>query len=152
MTTHSSPTCSVPCTEPSDVANGCCAPSSQYCAPDQASTRNSEKIAGTASVTSGAAVFACAACCAIPLMFPAVASTSAGALLAWVGRGSFAVTVIAIVTVAASWLWLWRRAAKNEARVSRATVKLMALATLGVVAAVVGRPIGEVLLSRFAGL
>lgn len=94
------------------------------------------RIAGAATVTSATAVIACAACCLLPLAFPAIAATAmAGGLLAWLAGAHVWLTVLAVFAVAGAWLWVWRQSLKHKARLASSTLWLMSLASLVLVLA-----------------
>jgi len=112
-------------------ATECCGTCSVPVSPVKAA-----RIAGVATATSATAVIACGACCLLPLAFPAVAATAiAGGLLGWLAGAHVWLTVLAVVAVGGTWLWLWRQSVKRKARLANSTLGLMGLASLVLVLA-----------------
>lgn len=96
------------------------------------------RVAGAAAVTSTTAVVACGACCLLPLAFPAIATTAvAGGLLGWLAGAHVWLTVLAVCTVLAAWLWVGRQSVKRKARPAGSTLGLMGLASLVLMVALI---------------
>ncbi len=97
---------------------------------DQSESSPTQKSAlGALSTVVATGALACGVCCVLPFAFPAVALTSAGGLLAWLGRAHGWFTGIAILVVLSGWIWIWRQAASRRARASRSALRLMMIAT-----------------------
>lgn len=91
------------------------------------------KFGGTTSAMAAVAL-ACGVCCVVPIALPGVALGSFGAALAWLGSAHAAVSTIAAVLVLAAWIWVYRDATRRKARPAPATLWLMGVASLVLVA------------------
>ncbi|MFC3715557.1 hypothetical protein ACFONC_05260 [Luteimonas soli] len=76
------------------------------------------------------AALACGVCCVLPIALPAIALTTAGSVLAWLGSAHAWATGLAVVLVLAGWLWTWRQSLKSKAWPASTTLWLMGTATL----------------------
>ena len=81
-----------------------------------------------ALATSGGAL-ACAACCLLPIAFPAIALAFGGALLAWIDVATEAMFIAALLSVLGSWVWIAYRARSSGKRTPRTTLVMMSAAT-----------------------
>jgi hypothetical protein len=95
------------------------------------------RLAGAAMGSSAAAVLACSACCVLPLMFPAIAASASGGIIAWLAGAHHGITAAASVIVVIAWLWVWRESAKRKARPAAFTLTMMSLASISLIAALV---------------
>jgi len=67
-------------------------------------------VSGGAVAASGTAVVACGACCALPMIFPALALGTSGAVLAWLADAHGWLSLVAALLVGSAWAWaVWRR-------------------------------------------
>lgn len=90
---------------------------------------------GVTAATLATVALACGICCVVPIALPGVALGGLGAMLAWVGNAYAAVTAIASLLVVAAWIWVYRDATRRNARPAAATLWLMGLASVVLVAA-----------------
>jgi hypothetical protein len=75
------------------------------------------------------AATACAAVCVAPLVLPAVVLAGMGTMLAWLAGAQGWMTGLALLTVAAAWLWVWREAGRLGMRPSPSALHFMGVAT-----------------------
>ncbi len=75
------------------------------------------------------AAIACAAACVAPLALPAFVLAGTGAALAWLAGAHGWITGLALLTVAAAWLWIWREMRRSGMRPSPSTLRFMGVAT-----------------------
>ncbi len=82
----------------------------------------------TALATSGGAM-ACAACCVLPVAFPAIALAGGGAVLVWIDAATKVMFVAALLSVIGAWGWVVYRARSTGKRTANATLVMMRIAT-----------------------
>ena len=82
----------------------------------------------TALATSGGAM-ACAACCVLPVAFPAIALAGGGAVLIWIDAATKVMFVAALLSVIGAWGWVIYRARSTGKRTAKATRLMMQVAT-----------------------
>lgn len=82
----------------------------------------------TALATSGGAM-ACAACCVLPVAFPAIALAGGGALLIWIDAATKVMFVAALLSVTGAWGWVIYRARSTGKRTAKPTLLMMQAAT-----------------------
>lgn len=82
----------------------------------------------TALATSGGAM-ACAACCVLPVAFPAIALAGGGAVLVWIDAATKVMFVAALLSVIGAWGWVIYRARSTGKRTAKATLLMMRIAT-----------------------
>jgi hypothetical protein len=75
------------------------------------------------------AAVACGAACVALLALPAVVPASMGTMLAWLEDAHGWITILAVLAVAAAWLWIWWQAVQSKMRPSPSTLNIMAIAT-----------------------
>jgi hypothetical protein len=83
------------------------------------------------------AAAACAAACVAPLALPAVLLAGTGTALTWLAGAHSWMTALATIAAAVAWLWIWRQASRSGTRPSSATLRIMGIATLLLVLALV---------------
>ncbi len=83
---------------------------------------------GGAVASSGAAVLACAACCVLPLAWPAAGLVLTGGVIAWLETAQPYIAALAALPVAWGW-WLVFRQSRSGKRRHPWTLPLMAGAT-----------------------
>lgn len=88
-----------------------------------------DKAAPRAALLSSGGALACAACCVLPIAFPAIALAFGGALLTWIGVATKVTFVIALASVVGSWTWVAYRAWASGKRTPRTTLLMMSAAT-----------------------
>lgn len=88
-----------------------------------------DKAAPRAALATSGGALACAACCVLPIAFPAIAVAFGGALLAWIDVATKAMFVAALVSVLGAWAWIAYRARSSGKRPAQATVVMMSAAT-----------------------
>lgn len=89
------------------------------------------KTAATAAVvTTGAALAACAAYCALPIAFPALALGGAGVVLTILGGAYRVLSVAGLIVVVAAWAWVLLQSRRAGRRPSRRTIHGLAVATV----------------------
>ncbi len=82
----------------------------------------------TALATSGGAL-ACAACCVLPVAFPAIALAGGGAVLVWIDAATKVMFLAAVLAVVGAWAWIAYRARATRKRTAGATLVMMNIAT-----------------------
>jgi uncharacterized membrane protein YdfJ with MMPL/SSD domain len=82
----------------------------------------------TALVTSGGAM-ACAACCVLPVAFPAIALAGGGAVLVWIDAATKLMFATALLSVIGAWGWVIYRAHSTGKRTAKTTRRMMQIAT-----------------------
>jgi hypothetical protein len=100
----------------------------------------------TALATSGGAL-ACAACCVLPIAFPAIALVAGGALIVWIDAATKVMFVAALLSVAGAWGWVLYRARSTGKRTAKPTLVMMSVAT-SVLAVGLAWPLFEPLLIK----
>ena len=106
-----------------------------------------DRITPRAALATSGAALACAACCVLPIAFPAIALVAGGALLAWIDGLTKAAFVGALILVVAGWAWVGWRSRTSGKRAARATIRMMTLAT-AIFAAGLAFPLYEPLIIR----
>lgn len=97
--------------------------------PSRANSGAVDKAAPRAALATSGGALACAACCVLPIAFPAIALTFGGALLVWIDIATKAMFVAALLSVVGAWGWIAYRARSTGKRTPRATLVMMGLAT-----------------------
>jgi hypothetical protein len=87
----------------------------------------------TALATSGGAL-ACAACCVLPVAFPAIALAGGGAVLVWIDAATKIMFIAALLAVVGAWAWIAYRARATGKRTAKATLVMMNIATAVLIA------------------
>ena len=82
----------------------------------------------TALATSGGAM-ACAACCVLPVAFPAIALAGGSAVLVWIDAATKVMFIAALLSVIGAWGWVIYRARSTGKRTARTTLLMMQIAT-----------------------
>lgn len=95
---------------------------------NERSSDDGKPVGATAAAVSTAAV-ACAACCVLPFALPAAALASFGGVLGWLAGAYRWVTLVAVMTVAAAWLWVAYQSYRSRAKPRSSTLLVMAGAT-----------------------
>lgn len=103
----------------------------------KAPTNRGGRVTGPIAVTTATAALACGVCCVLPIALPAIALTTTGGVLAWLGGAHPWITAIAGAAVIGGWLRVWRVSAKARARPAPATLRWMGVATLVFLAALI---------------
>ena len=75
------------------------------------------------------AAVACAAACVAPMALPAFVLAGTGAALAWLAGAHGWMTGLALLTVAAAWLWIGWETRRSGMRPSPSTLRFMGVAT-----------------------
>jgi hypothetical protein len=97
----------------------------QFITPAEAGAGGPTRIALACSC----AAVACAAACVAPLALPAFVLAGTGAALAWLAGAHGWMTGLALLTVAAAWLWIGRETRRSGMRPSPSTLRFMGVAT-----------------------
>jgi hypothetical protein len=92
-------------------------------------------VVAAAAVTATGAL-ACAVCCVLPFALPAVALASAGGIIAWFAQAQSWLTDLALVAVAAAWLWVGWQSLRSKTRPAKSTLFAMGGATIFLVLAI----------------
>lgn len=87
------------------------------------------KTAGAVAVTASTAALACGVCCVLPFALPAAMLASVGGVLAWFADAYRWLVPIAVLAVAAGWLWIGWQSWSTKRRPARRTLVVMAFAT-----------------------
>lgn len=92
---------------------------------------DSRGAAIAASAAGGAATgaLACAVCCILPFALPAAALAVTGSALAWLASIYEGSIIVAVVLVAAAWIWVARQSLQTRKRPAAATVLMMLTAS-----------------------
>jgi len=97
--------------------------------PSRTNAGTVDKAAPRAALATSGGALACAACCVLPVAFPAIALAFGGALLGWIDVATKAMFVAALMSVLGAWGWVAYRAPSTGKRTPRATIIMMGLAT-----------------------
>jgi hypothetical protein len=112
------------CTLPSEDGPGCgCHQKAR------ARAKPDGKIAATAAV-SGLAAAACASCCVLPFVLPAVLLANVGGVIALLDHAHAWVTRAAIAAVACAWCWVILQMIRTGRAPARSASIMMVLATV----------------------
>jgi hypothetical protein len=87
------------------------------------------KAAGAVAATASTVALACGVCCVLPFALPAAMLGSVGGTLAWFAEAYRWMTPIAVLAVAAGWLWIGYRSRSSSRRPARLTLVVMGFAT-----------------------
>jgi hypothetical protein len=93
-------------------------------------------VAATAAATATGAL-ALAVCCVLPFALPAVAMAAGGGVIAWLARAQGWMMGLALIAVAAGWIWVGWQSLRHNARPATPTVGAMGAASLLLVLAAV---------------
>lgn len=85
-------------------------------------------MAVAAATATGA--LACAAGCILPFALPAIALASAGGVIAWLVQAQGWMMNLAVVAVAAGWIWVGWLSLRHKSRPTPSTFGAMTVATL----------------------
>ena len=88
------------------------------------------KVTKAAVITTGGAVLACAACCALPLALPIIGLAGAGAMLTAFGTAYRLLTYAGIGLVLIAWVWIAWQSRRTGKRPARATLRWLTVATI----------------------
>lgn len=97
--------------------------------PSQDNAGTVDKAAPRAALATSGGALACAACCVLPIAFPAIALAFGGALLVWIDVATKAMFVAALLSVLGAWGWIAYRGRSTGKRTPRATIFMMGIAT-----------------------
>lgn len=105
-------------------------------APVRAATRGVENMAASkvAAIASVAAL-ACGLCCVLPFALPAAMLGSIGGVLAWFSTFYRWLVPIAVIAVAAGWVWVWYQSWRYRRKPAWRTLAIMGFATVIMAAA-----------------
>jgi cytochrome bd-type quinol oxidase subunit 1 len=87
------------------------------------------KAAGAVAVTASSAALACGVCCVLPFALPAAMLTSLGGVFAWFADVYRWMVPLAVLAVAAGWLWVGWQSWSIKRQPARRTLVVMAFAT-----------------------
>ncbi len=90
---------------------------------------NNNKVAGAAAITASTAAVACAVCCVLPLALPAAALAMFGGTLALFAGAYRWLAPLAVLAVAAAWIWVVFQSRRSRKRPARSTLVIMGIAT-----------------------
>lgn len=93
-----------------------------------------DKVAPKTALAASGGALACAACCVLPVAFPAIALAFGGALLVWIDVATKAMFVAALLSVVGAWGWIAYRSRTSGKRTPRATLVMMSAATAVLIA------------------
>ena len=68
---------------------------------------------------------ACGICCVLPFALPAAALALGGSVLAWFANAYTLMTYVAVLAVAAGWIWVAMQSTRTRKRPARATLTTM---------------------------
>lgn len=94
-----------------------------------ATTKQDNRAVGAVAVATSVAALACGVCCILPFAIPAAMLGSFGAVIAWFAGAYGWLTPIAIVAVAAGWLWVAVQSRRSRKRPAGTTLVVMVFAT-----------------------
>jgi hypothetical protein len=118
----------------------------QFIAPAGTGARGPARVA----LACACAAVACGAACVAPLALPAIVLAGTGTMLGWLADAHGWLTNLAVLTVAAAWLWIWRQATRSKLRPTASTLNIMGAATFLLVVALVW-PLVEPQIARALG-
>jgi len=95
-----------------------------------ATTQLGNRTAGAVAATASTAALACGVCCVLPFALPAVMLGSVGGVLAWFIEAHRWMTPVAVLAVLAGWAWVGYQSHRSGRRPAKATLVIMALATI----------------------
>jgi len=105
-----------------------------------------EKAVGRGALaTSATAVLACAVCCGLPLLLPALALGAGGAMLPWLAGAHAWLRVITLLAVAAAWAWVVVERVVRRRRLRRSTWLMLGMSTVMAAATLVWQGLGPVM-------
>jgi hypothetical protein len=93
-----------------------------------------DKAAPRAALATSGGALACAACCVLPVAFPAIALAGGGAVLVWIDAATKVMFLAAVLAVVGAWAWIAYRARATGRRTARATLVMMNIATAVLIA------------------
>lgn len=93
------------------------------------------RAVGTIAATASMAALACGVCCVLPLAIPAAMLGMFGAMIAWFAHAYSWLTPIAVAAVITGWLWVAGQSWRSGKRPAKATLLIMAFATVMMVLA-----------------
>lgn len=97
--------------------------------PSQDNASTVDKAAPRAALATSGGALACAACCVLPVAFPAIALAGGGAVLVWIDAATKVTFVAALLSVIGAWGWVLYRARSTGKRTAKATLLMMQIAT-----------------------
>ena len=111
----------------------------------------STRAPGAIAMAVATSAVACAACCVLPLAFPAVMLAGFGSVTV-LFAGAFAwAASLALVIVVGAWVWVGWQSLRSRARPAGATLYMMGGATALTVVAVMWRQIEPMLIRAILG-
>ena len=111
----------IACSVPSNGQPGC------GCKPAKSS--RSSRAAKAAVIAAGTAA-TCTACCVLPFALPAVILANVGSIITLADHAHGWVTWLAVLAVAAAWVWIGRQAILTRMKPTASTLAMMAVATV----------------------
>lgn len=90
-----------------------------------------------AAAATATAALACAAGCILPFALPAVVLAGTGGVIAWLVRAQGWMMILAVVAVAAGWIWVGLLSLRYRAKPALSTFGVMIAATLALALAAV---------------
>lgn len=135
---------------PSEAACECDTSCNPDCAPslsDEAGSTAPKLALGSSATT----VTVCAACCVLPLAWPAVGLVLTGSTIAMLEASQPWLTAISLGLVIAAWALVYRQAATSGKRTNPATLAMMAAATIFLAVALSWRLIEPGLVTMLGG-
>ncbi|MDT7533088.1 hypothetical protein OVY48_06515 [Sphingobium sp. SA2] len=87
------------------------------------------KGVGAVAATASTAALACGVCCVLPFALPAAMLASLGGVFAWFADAYRWMVPLAVLAVAAGWLWIGWQSWSTKRRPARRTLVVMAFAT-----------------------
>ncbi len=88
------------------------------------------RTAGAVAITASTAALACGVCCVLPFALPAAMLGSVGGILAGFANAYSWLPPVAVLAVAAGWLWISYQSYASKRRPARLTLTIMGFATL----------------------
>ena len=96
-----------------------------------------DRIVATIATATATGALALAVCCVLPFALPAVAMAAGGGVIAWLARAQGWMMGLALIAVAAGWIWVGWQSLRHNARPATPTVGAMGAASLLLVLAAV---------------
>jgi len=117
------------------------------CSPAKPQESDVPAVSKLALGATGMTVAACAACCVLPLAWPAIGLVLTGSMIGAIERSQPWLTAISLVFVAAAWGMVWRASRRAGKRANPTSWFVLCAATLLLAIALCWRQIEPVLLA-----
>lgn len=117
------------------------------CSPAESLHDKVPDVSKVALGATGVTVAVCAACCVLPLAWPAIGLVLTGSAIGMLERSQPFLTAISLVFVAVAWGVVWNKSRKTGKRTNPASWAILGMATLLLAVALCWRQIEPVLIA-----